>query len=224
MRYALYFAPAAASDLWRFGSAVLGYDAATGHEMAQFVPAGVAPGEWRRLTAEPRRYGFHATLKAPFRLADGLSETALSDAAAKFAAAVAPFDLPLHLTPLDGFTAVMPTFVPPALTAVENAVVAGFDSFRAPLDEAEMAKRLRAPLTPRQRGYLDRYGYPYVHDEFRFHMTLSSRLPEALIPPVVASLKAEFAARCPPSVAIDQLVLFREEIDRFRIVARFPFG
>jgi putative phosphonate metabolism protein len=224
MRYALYFAPVADSDLWRFGSSVVGYDAATCHEVAQFVPEGATPAEWHALTGEPRRYGFHATLKAPFRLADGASEASLSKAAAKFAAGVASFDLPLHVTPLDGFTALTPTLVPPELTALEHAVVDTFDTFRAPLTAAELTKRLRTPLTERQRAYLDRHGYPYVHDEFRFHMTLSGRLPEALTPPVIESLKAEFAARCPPSVAIDQLVLFREENDRFRIVARFPFG
>ncbi len=107
---------------------------------------------------------------------------------------------------------------------LEHDIVDMFDHFRAPLDEAELARRLRAPLTPRQRAYLDRYGYPYVHDEFRFHMTLSGRVPDALRPAVVDFLKAEFAARCQPTVAIDQVALFREEGERFRIVARFPFS
>ena len=70
-RYAIYFAPHSGSLLARFGASLLGYDPATGAEVdAPDHPAFHDPLSlgW---TAAPRRYGFHATLKAPFHLAEG---------------------------------------------------------------------------------------------------------------------------------------------------------
>ena len=46
---------------------------------------------WRALTTEPRRYGFHATIKAPFRLAEDASPSDLSAALAELADAEKPF-------------------------------------------------------------------------------------------------------------------------------------
>ena len=79
-RYAIYFTPPPGSDLHRFGSAVLGYDCVTGAKLTPPADIAVDAEEWRRLTEEPRRYGFHATLKAPFRLAPGTTEAGLIDA------------------------------------------------------------------------------------------------------------------------------------------------
>ena len=64
-RYAIYYAPAPGSGLDRFGATLLGYDAFTGKDLP--FPEDilqVAP-DWRGLTGDPRKYGFHATLKAP---------------------------------------------------------------------------------------------------------------------------------------------------------------
>ncbi|MEN3351695.1 MAG: hypothetical protein V7632_5330, partial [Bradyrhizobium sp.] len=73
-RYAIYHAPAPDSVLHRFGSTMLGYDAASGDDLR--FPDGVTP-DWRELTQDPRKYGFHATLKAPISLADGKDEAGL---------------------------------------------------------------------------------------------------------------------------------------------------
>src|SRR6266436_2078374 len=73
-RYAIYFVPAPDTALYRFGAGALGYDCFTGADMATLDTLPVDAGAWRELTREPRRYGFHATLKAPFRLAEGRTE------------------------------------------------------------------------------------------------------------------------------------------------------
>ena len=67
------------------GAEWLGWDARSG----QAVPAG--GGEWTRT---PRRYGFHATIKAPFRLAEGALAETLSDCFAALRARLAPLALP----------------------------------------------------------------------------------------------------------------------------------
>src|ERR1700681_3275108 len=67
-RFAIYFVPAADTALYRFGAAVLGYDCYSGEAVARLRDVGVPQPEWAALTAEPRTCGFHASLKAPFRL------------------------------------------------------------------------------------------------------------------------------------------------------------
>ncbi len=165
--------------MWRFGSSVVGYDAETGEDIAPPALAGFTPEEWFEQTHEPRRYGFHGTLKAPFRLAEGADETDLFAALARFAAGHHPFELPpLEVRQIGTFIAL----VPPARfrrwriwrrMRWRNWTPCGR---RSP--KAEIARRKRAPLSARQLAYLHRYGYPYVREEFRFHMTLSSALAE----------------------------------------------
>ena len=85
-RYAIYYAPAPGSDLDRFGAQLLGYDAFSGVDLP--FPDGIlqTTPDWRDLTKEPRKYGFHATLKAPLSLAPGKTEAELLAACEAFAA------------------------------------------------------------------------------------------------------------------------------------------
>jgi len=50
-RYALYYAPEAKSDLWSFGSSVVGYDAVDGTEIGVPEFAGPLTSNWRELTS-----------------------------------------------------------------------------------------------------------------------------------------------------------------------------
>ncbi len=212
-RYALYYAPAADSPLWRFGSAVLGYDAVAGAEIAPLVPPGCDVAAWPALTAEPRRYGFHATLKAPFTLARGRSEAGLRAFAHNYAAGLERVLLDgLAVTALGPFIALTPAADSAALQRFAFGLVQAFEPFRAPLDEADLARRLKSPLTPAQRAYLEAFGYPYVGDAFRFHMTLTGALPPAAVGPVKAALALAYAQAVPAGpVAIDRIALFRQD-------------
>jgi putative phosphonate metabolism protein len=187
-RVALYWAPDEADALHARGSAWLGRDAATGAALAQPEVPGIDLAE---RTADPRGYGLHATLKPPFRLARGYA--AARDAAAALAARLAPFDLPpLAVHDLDGFLALRETAPCPPLHALADACVAALDDHRTPPDAAEIARRRPERLSPAQRAHLDRWGYPHVFDEWRFHVTLTRRLsPEdkaVLMPAVTAHL------------------------------------
>ncbi|WP_376985453.1 DUF1045 domain-containing protein [Bosea sp. R86505] len=227
-RYALYYAPAVDSALWRFGCATLGYDAFTGEEIAFAVPPGCDAPSWPQRTAEPRRYGFHATLKAPFELANGRSEGELRAFTRQIAIGRAAVPLAgLRVASLGRFVALTPSEPSPALQALAFDIVQSFEPFRAPLGQADRERRLASPLTPTERAHLDAYGYPYVGDAFRFHMTLTGALPPDEGPAVAAAL-AEAHARAVPAgpVAIDHLALFGQD-DRaghFRIIDTFPLG
>jgi putative phosphonate metabolism protein len=221
-RYAVYFAPHPNSALWRFGSAVLGYDAATGEDVAPLVPDGWNLGDWMAATAEPRRYGFHATLKAPFRLATDRTEATLAAALARFSQEYsAPVPIRLQVNILDGFVALVPT-ESAGIAALEATVLRAFDAFRAPLTAQERARRRPETLTLRQAKALDAWGYPYVLDDFRFHMTLTGRLQADRAESTRAAL-AELAERAGlgRETAVDRLALFRQPTpaDRFTIIA-----
>jgi putative phosphonate metabolism protein len=224
-RYAIYFTAPQGSDLDRFGAAHLGYDAWSGDALPFPQAVLEAAPDWRALTQDPRKYGFHATLKAPMALADGKTETELLDACAVFAGA--PRAIPmieLVVQSISGFIAVVPAQAPRELEQFAADCVDAFDGFRAPLTPDDRARRNPAKLTPRQCDYLDRWGYPYVMEEFRFHMTLTGRLDTARREPILAMLQDRFARLRIERLAIDRIALFKQDdtAARFRIIGQWP--
>lgn len=224
-RYAIYFAPAPDDALWSFGSRVLGYDAATGHAMAQPALAGISPERLAKVTAEPRKYGFHATLKAPFRLAPRWTVAQLEDAVRDFAQRAVALRIDgLELSAIGRFLALTPVGDTSRLANFAQSVVEAFETFRAELTEEDRRRRLAAGLTDRQQVYLDKFGYPFVGDEFRFHMTLTGALEIR----ERESLKSELSDLYRRSVAagpvqIDRIALFEQPAadQAFRIRAAF---
>jgi putative phosphonate metabolism protein len=175
------------------------------------VPAGWTRAAVDAITVDARRYGFHATLKAPFRLAEGRTPEELDAAVARFAAGTAAVVVPrLTLARLGGFFALVPGTRAPALHALADDVVMAFDDFRAPATEAELARRNQAPLTPRQRELLGTWGYPYVLDEFEFHLTLTDRIPRERRPAVERVLTGWFAELLEADVPVDAVGVFTE--------------
>ena len=223
-RYALYFMPAVASPLWRFGCRVIGYDAADATPPEPFGPLGGAAEAGA--FAEPARYGFHATLKAPFELAPGRSEAELAAAATRFAARRSTLPIgTLKVARLERFIALVPVAAPPALEDLAGAVVRDFDSFRAPLSAADRERRLQAPLSPAEIAHLDRWGYPYVFEDFRFHMTLSGPLRPNRIEALCEMLAGLYAPIDTP-VAVDGFAIFKQagRQQPFKVLQRFAFG
>jgi putative phosphonate metabolism protein len=224
-RFALYFTPAPGSMLARFGADVLGYDGATGAPVARCKLDGIADEDAAAATAEPARYGFHGTLMAPFELAPGRSPNELEDALAAFARNHAPVALGrLKVAGIGSFTALVPAGSEDAVRTLAGACVTAFNDFRAPLSAHDRARRGAARLSTRQIDLLERWGYPYVFAEFRFHMTLTGRLPPHERARWQAALAAAFAPLAPTPLDIDAVSLVRQD-DRsaaFRVVARRP--
>jgi len=183
----------------------------TGSPVTPGVPAGWTRAAVDAITSGARRYGFHATLKAPFRLAEGRTQEELEAALAGFAAARPGVVVPqLSLARLGGFFALVPGTEAAELHSLADEVVTGFDSFRAPTTDAELARRNPAALTPRQRELLKAWGYPYVLDEFRFHMTLTDPIPRARRPEVENTLHGWFGALLGAALPVAALALFTE--------------
>ncbi|MDP2740065.1 MAG: DUF1045 domain-containing protein [Pseudorhodobacter sp.] len=220
-RYAVYFAPRPGAFA-RLAAEWLGRDAETGTAHAQPELAGWS-GPVARLTAEAARYGFHGTLRAPFRPADGLSRRSIAARSEALAARLAPVRCDgLRLETLSGFLALTPKGDLAALQALAAAVVEGTDDLRAPLTEADIARRNPDRLTGRQIALLRRWGYPWVMEEFRFHLTLTGRLSPTEAEALAPLLQVRFAPVLPRPLLIEDLCLFGEDATgRFRLLHRY---
>ena len=177
MRYAIYFTPPQDSPLTRLAASWLGRDPFNGASVPPPLVTGLTPGEIAFHTAAARRYGFHATLKAPFLLAANETEAGLAEAVSEFAANVAPFVIPrLAVGQIDRFFALLPASPVAELDALAGNAVKAFDRFRSPMTEAEIERRNPDALSAEEFRNLCQWGYPYVFDTFRFHMTLTGRV------------------------------------------------
>ncbi len=217
-RYAIYYLPPE-GPLQRFGAEWLGWDVGRGEAVPQPDVEGIAD-----VTATPRKYGFHGTLKPPFRLAHGCTPEGLHDAVTAMVADQPTVVLDA-LVPgaLGHFLALKPAGDTAALATLAGRCVSELDGFRAPAPEAELERRRKAGLSARQEEMLLRWGYPYVFDEFRFHMTLSGRLPPDALTRVLGEVEARLPVLPKPYV-IDQIALAGERPDgMFELIHRYTF-
>ena len=211
-RYAIYFAPAHGSPWWAFGAHWLGRDEREDTPLVQPSLAQITANELLDLTARPRRYGFHATLKAPFSLSGGHTSDDVIARVHTLAAKLNPVLLgPLQASCLGDFVALVPAQATDELLALAGACVIGLDDLRAPLTEADLARRGIEHLDARELALLQAYGYPYVLERFRFHFTLSAPLePQTAqrVQQAVSAPVAQLNAWCP--LVLDRLCLFVE--------------
>lgn len=211
-RYAVYFAPAQGSPWWEFGARWLGRDEWRNAPLASPKLAQFEAAEWSDLTATPRRYGFHATLKAPFHLSEGHTAEDLMARLQALAATLKPLALgPLQAVTLGDFVALVPAVAPAELTALAAACVSELDAMRAPLSPADLARRRAPHLDAREQELLHLYGYPHVLERFRLHFTLSGPVDQPTAQRVLQAV-AEPLARLNATAPLwlDRLCLFVE--------------
>jgi putative phosphonate metabolism protein len=226
-RFAVYWAPPRQSALAEIGEAWLGRSAESDQAIERPSLPGFSAAALDAATAEPRRYGLHATLKPPFRLAEGMSAVALDatlDAFARVTRGVtAP---PLRLKRIGRFLALVPGGPAPALDALAAACVEHFDTFRAPAVAAELASRQAAGLTPSQQSNLARWGYPYVMGDFRFHVSVTGAVERTQADRLEPLLAQRFAPAVAAPLALDELALFAEPAPGapFRLLRRVRLG
>lgn len=218
-RFAIYYLPPDGA-LAEFGAAWLGWDAIRGAAAVQPVVPGLDD-----VTMTPRKYGFHGTLKPPFRLARGTSAEALAKAVAMMAQDCAPAVAEgLALRRLGRFLALTPEGDQTGIARVAATCVEVLDPFRAPTGAAELARRRKAGLTDRQDDYLVRWGYPYVMEEFRFHLTLTGRLEPETIDHWTAIAKAHLPP-LPHPFAMEEVALVGERPDGcFELIQRYALA
>ncbi|TCS64951.1 DUF1045 domain-containing protein [Varunaivibrio sulfuroxidans] len=210
-RFAIYFTPARQTPLWTFGAQWLGRD----DDNAEYDLAPpfkeIPPEEHAAMTAAPRHYGFHATLKSPFALADGRSAENLRDALSDFAKNQPPFPGPLlQIGEMNRFIALIPMAENGALGRFASECVRAFDGFRRAETPEQIARRHAQDLTPRQRSLLAAWGYPFVFEEFRFHMTLTDQLKNGQKKRPLTLLRRHFTEIAETPLWLDAISLFQQ--------------
>jgi putative phosphonate metabolism protein len=213
-RYAVYFALDKYSPWREFGARWLGRDEYDNSALPQPALDGMPPQVFSQITQEPRRYGFHATLKAPLRLAAGCDETSLMRRLNTLASTLKPVALgPLRVAVLGNFVALVPDTEPAGLQALAAACVSELDDLRAPLREADRARRRMDRLDERETELLNLYGYPHVMERFRFHLTLTGPVDPLVAQSVIRALSPEIARlNAAAALSLDRLCLFVERV------------
>lgn len=227
-RFAIYFAFDTDHPIWAKASSWLGRDVATGQAVER--PSGLAIDADRLadLTAKAASYGFHGTLVAPFELNVDTDVPSLSDALQAFAQKQEPFDVPLEAAFLGHFAALRPRQAAAELTALHTDLVKTFAPFRAPLLASDLERRAKGGvLTEQQQVYLKEWGYPYIFEDFRFHMTLSKSISsEEERVAVLSALNTHFGGDLEEPVRADRLALYHQpsRVEPFVIREWFHFS
>ncbi|MBC05221.1 DUF1045 domain-containing protein [Thalassospira sp.] len=226
-RYGIYYAPEPQSALGQFGNTWLGRDPESSDSLARPAVTGLSDADIAAGTTSPRRYGFHGTLKPPFALSVGKDRAELEASLASLCQTIAPVACgPLMLKSIGRFLALVPTKPVAPLADLAATLVRELDAFRQPEDEAAMNKRRAAGLTDRQEENLVRWGYPYVMEEFRFHLTLTNKLSDDQIVPFTNALSDLVATLCEAPFVVREVCLFGDPGDQkpFRLLKRFPLA
>ena len=218
-RFAIYFIPDQI-EFANLGASWLGWDIITGKEVRQI---GLNDFDIKRFTEQPKKYGFHATVKAPFRMNGSKSSTELMSTFDEFAKICAPVILEgLEVKKLGDFLALRPVGSEAKLNSLVANVVEHFDCFRAPLTQKEIAKRRRIKLTTIQETLMKKWGYPFVRSEFQFHITLTGPLSQNDAHTAQSAVESFFGDIIKEPFKINSLCLSGEdENGRFHLIKRF---
>ncbi|MEH6836184.1 MULTISPECIES: DUF1045 domain-containing protein [Falsihalocynthiibacter] len=221
-RYSIFMTPEAGMFA-DSGAAWLGWDLEKGcavpHPKASETALRIA-------TQAPRKYGFHGTIKPPFHLAKGTTYESLLSQTKALCAVHAPVEIEALSLTIDKSTlALTPEGNIDHLASLAAAVLQKLDRFRAPLSETELAGRRKANLTPLQETNLKNWGYPYVLDAFKFHITLSGHLPPKDLEHLEALARTHFAHNLGRPMPFCSLILAGEAGDgRFHALHRLPLS
>jgi hypothetical protein len=137
-----------------------------------------------------------------------------------------PFEVPVKATTLGTFAAIRPSTRAGAasISALAAGALRELHWSRARPHKDERERRLASGLTPRQVSLLDEWGYPYVLEEFRFHITVS----DSCARDEREAIANWWAARIPAlgPLVVDSVALFVEARpgDDLMLAARFSFG
>lgn len=225
-RYAIYAAPRSGTPLGRLGDAWLGRNCETGERIPRPNIPGYNPSEIAAFAETPARYGFHGTIVAPFRPTDDIRDVDLIDAVQALAEALSPVSIPgFDVRSLGRFVAIVPEVANDGMATLSRRCVEDMAQFRAPMSDAEWNRRIQAGLTPNQERLLSLWGYPYVMEEYRFHLTLTGSL-DAVTRAQLCEDITDYASAALGPHTFEDLALFAEPEPgaEFKLIRRFPLA
>lgn len=143
-----------------------------------------------------------------------------------FCSTVAPVSLDgLSLARLGRFLALVPQGDETELRSLAANTLRAFEPFRARLSEGELARRRAAALNAEQDALLLQWGYPYVMQAFRFHITLTGKLARRQAVETQTILAPVIEPILPRPFLIAALSLMGEDaLGRFHLIERRALG
>ena len=225
-RYAIYYVPSENSELDLFGKCWLGWDPYKGVETTKSDLSKLPSfKKFSSLVLTPKQYGFHGTIKAPFRLKNEYTYNDLENKVREISKQIHSFYFDqLIIKKLGNFIGLIPTNNL-KINAVSNKFVEELDYLRDELSESEIKKRKPHKLTSNQKQMLFKWGYPYVFDEFKFHLTLTSKLNVVEIDDVLRSLQNILKQVNLNKISFNNICIFGQKSDeKFYFVQRFNFN
>jgi hypothetical protein len=213
-RYAIYWLPSVSSPMEEFARQWFGgaNDFGLGSELAA------------RAVRTPKRYRFHATIKAPFRLIPGALPEELSAELERFCARRRRIvTAPLALERFSRYLTLCPSGRRAELEWLASECVVHFDRFRAPLNDEDRERR-NGELSPREETHFEQFGYPYIFDLFYFHISLAGPLEPRELDSVSASLRPHLAAFASGDFVFGELCLCGDPGNGrdFEAIGRYP--
>ncbi len=225
-RYAIYYVPSENSELDLFGKCWLGWDPYKGEETTKSDLSKLPSfKKFSSLVLTPKQYGFHGTIKAPFKLKNEYTYNDLENKVREISKQIHSFYFDqLIIEKLGNFIGLIPTNNL-KVNAVSNKFVEELDYLRDELSESEIKKRKPHKLTSNQKQMLFKWGYPYVFDEFKFHLTLTSKLNVVEIDDVFRSLQNILKQVNLNKISFNNICIFGQKSDeKFYFVQRFNFN
>lgn len=224
-RYAVFYVPPSDAQWARRCTNWLGWDLNSSRNVAHPYIAGL-PLPVSEITQTPRRYGLHATLKPPFRLFSDQTEDMLKSACAALASDQGPVQIQSPaLTRMGRFLALCPAGETDAISTLAARCVSELDAFRAPPTTDELDRRRGSGLSVRQEHNLTRWGYPHIMDLFRFHITLTGRLPKGALESVETALNEMLTNQLSAPLDLADLALVGEDsAGLFHLIQRYPLA
>ena len=225
-RYAIYYAPIENPELDLFGKCWLGWDPYKGEETTKSDLSKLPSfKKFSSLVLTPKQYGFHGTIKAPFKLKNEYTYNDLENKVREISKQIHSFYFDqLIIKKLGNFIGLIPTNNL-KVNAVSNKFVEELDYLRDELSENEIKKRKPHKLTSNQKQMLFKWGYPYVFDEFKFHLTLTSKLNVVEIDDVLRSLQNILKQVNLNKISFNNICIFGQKSDeKFYFVQRFNFN
>jgi len=221
-RYAVFYTPPQGA-LHAFGEAWLGHSITTANATPRMATSGL-PLPISIITARPARYGLHATIQAPFTLADGCTQSDLGETVEDLANRLPACPIGrMHCDAMGPMLALLPVAQPPALLSLAGTIIRDLAPLRAPLSPETYKRYNHKGLTDRQRENLETWGYAHVMEDYRFHITLTDRLSKTHQATVLKLLKSQLSPILRAPLTLDALSLVGEREDgRFQLIARFP--
>ena len=227
MRYIIGFTPPPRDPLTMVAASWLGRNVYTGERVDESETGGLGLREVAFHTALPRRYGFHAALKAPFRLAEPTAEAALLRDLMRYSGTLEPFQIPrLEVARLGNTFGLVPSYPLAAVNYLAAVLTQEFDHFRAQLTEAEIDRCDPDLLSATQFANLHRWGCANVMDEFRFQMQLTGPVHSTDLPRMERVLRDLFEPVLCEPITVSNIALMMEESSDgpFRVHSLHPMG